>query len=85
MMKSINEAYFIIRHAPLRYARPKPTNVDRKAAGSRPQGSAEPSLVDLPSPNLASIEFWTRFVFGALWGLILSFGMLVRFGGYSTT
>jgi DnaJ domain len=77
--KKINEAYSRIRHAPLRYyvensAQPPST---RAPDLGTPVTSNEPSDDDLP--RLDRIEFWVRFVCGAVLGVFVSINLAWQF------
>jgi DnaJ domain len=78
MMQRINEAYEEIKDAPLRYFVPRPA--DRTAHNPQPTPWPRPTN---PSPANTTkpdrIEFWTRFVFGAFVGLLLSSRMWIIF------
>jgi DnaJ domain len=70
MTKMINEAYSTIRKAPLRYysdtsAQPRP---------ERPvyRSPSQPKVRTLEPLNTARIEFWVRFVCGAILGFLVS-------------
>jgi hypothetical protein len=80
MMKLINEAYSTIEHAPLRY------HVETYPAagqGRRPPGrppKSEPATADrITLPVTDRLEFWVRFVCGALLGALMSFSLVLNF------
>ena len=78
MTQLINQAYFEIKHAPLRYY-----------IGAGPlaqEGSGDsscPPTIDLinknrrTAPKTDKLEFWVRFVCGALFGAFVSFRLLM--------
>jgi DnaJ domain len=78
MTKLVNQAYTAIESAPLRYyveAYPRKyvdtRRVEYPPVAVRPSSRSErPRKVDW-------VEFWVRFVFGAVWGFLLSFRLLV--------
>lgn len=84
MTKLINEAYAAIRHAPLRYyVEPHPVAPGTSgqtgwASTYSPRATYEPR--DINSEALRKgdrLEFWVRFVCGALLGALISFRLLL--------
>jgi hypothetical protein len=75
MMKLLNEAYSIIRHAPLRYRvvsyPPAWQERARQWSATKPRWS-DPDAVLMND----SLEFWIRFVLGAFFGGIISLRVL---------
>ncbi len=90
MMKTINEAYSCVLHAPLRYGMETRATSSRQANPVSPRGNAPPpraqqgwSYTEEKYPARSSMfaryEFWTRFVFGALLGVAVSLFLNARF------
>jgi hypothetical protein len=76
MMALINDAYNRIQHAPLRYfagSSPLRTPQDSGPTAHRTRGPRE----EIPPINTDRIEFWVRFVFGAVVGALLSLRLLL--------
>jgi len=71
MTRLINEAYSAIGHAPLRYQSrvSSEANYQREKSASRATNTATD---ETRGPRLDKIEFWTRFVCGALLGLFVA-------------
>jgi hypothetical protein len=73
MAKLINEAYSLIQYAPLRYRSERSSSPSTTAKQhTSPPASAEVEDSDEDYPRLDRIEFWVRFVCGALLGLLAS-------------
>ena len=79
----INEAYAAIERAPLRYFVEAPSQTSRQPQKQAPVQSPETNdeSTNLRIPNTARIEFWVRFVCGALFGIFLSLDL--AFSGFS--
>jgi len=86
MMKVINESYDLISTAPLRY-------YDESYADKREpyvEGVRIPRPQDLSRqkdspPRFDRMEFWVRFICGALFGMLMAFGSLLRMTIYHFT
>lgn len=73
MSRVINEAYATVSHAPLRYESNFVAYANRKKEHARrvsPDATA--TATDKPLPRLDRIEFWARFVCGAVLGLFVA-------------
>jgi curved DNA-binding protein CbpA len=80
MTRLINEAYSTIEHAPLRYhieANP----LVQKSAGRATRTSADESNGKSAEafPKTDRLEFWVRFVCGAVFGAFVSFRLVLDF------
>lgn len=80
MMKLINEAYSKIDAAPLRYyieaiplAQRKATQITRPSTLESDGKNAE------TFPNTDRIEFWVRFICGAVFGVFVSLNLVLNF------
>ena len=82
MTRLINEAYSAISNAPLRY-QPPPVGVDyrRNATQDSKPGSNANETSEKPLPRLDRIEFWVRFVCGALFGAFVTLDVFI--GGFT--
>ena len=80
MTKLINEAYSTIRQAPLRYysATTSQTRMPRRHTSVR---TTQPNARALEPVNTDRIEFWVRFVCGAVFGFFIS--LMVALDGLS--
>lgn len=78
-MALINDAYEQIQHAPLRYfVDANPEQTMRTQEDSRSTAYRTPSAQEETPPiNTDRIEFWVRFVFGAVVGALLSLRLLL--------
>jgi hypothetical protein len=72
MMELINEAYNAIQRAPLRYF-PQPT-----AQASRPENRIAVLAEREPRIAMDRLEFWVRFVCGAILGIFISAGFALK-------
>lgn len=72
MMEFINEAYSTIQRAPLRYA-PQATEQASRTVNDIPLVSEREPLVAMDR-----LEFWVRFVCGAILGIFVSAGFALR-------
>jgi len=73
MTRLINEAYSAISYAPLRYRSGFSTATSHSAESQ--QGSSTmrtETASDSPLPRLDKLEFWVRFICGALFGLFVA-------------
>lgn len=78
MTQLINQAYSEIKHAPLRYyVGASPLAQEGKTEGTRPSANEPISRNCRPVPEIARLEFRVRFVCGALFGLIVSFRLMM--------
>jgi curved DNA-binding protein CbpA len=78
----INEAYAAIERAPLRYFVEAPSETSPRPQKQAPAQSPDSKneSTDLRIPNMARIEFWVRFVCGALFGIFVSLDL--TFSGF---
>ncbi len=78
MMKSINEAYATIQHAPLRYASANSVAAQQQTTQSATVGY--PRIHIEPDSSLPAdrLEFWVRFVCGAFLGVFASFALMIK-------
>lgn len=84
MSKLINEAYSKIERAPLRYhieASPPARRTTAQAMRTSPTESTRQT--DEKFPNTSRLEFWVRFVCGALFGAIVGLDLLLNFTEFS--
>jgi curved DNA-binding protein CbpA len=80
MSKLINEASSKIERAPLRYHVEASPSTRRATAQAMYTSTAEStSQTDEKFPNTSRVEFWVRFVCGALFGAIVSLDLLLKF------
>lgn len=77
MTKLINRAYAEIEHAPLRYYSGDIPRVQQRAGGTDSVSGCTPDAVRHAVPNTDRLEFWVRFVCGSLFGLFVSFRLLL--------
>jgi hypothetical protein len=79
MMALINDAYDKIQRAPLRYfAHANPQRTAPIQGDSRPTAyRTRPAPDEIPPINTDRIEFWVRFMFGAVVGALLSIRLLL--------
>jgi hypothetical protein len=78
MMKLINEAYAAAAHAPLRYhieSYPRAWDKRKQTTATQDGETSKPQRDTLPITN--RLEFWTRFVIGALVGAFISLRLAV--------
>jgi len=73
MTKLINEAYSTIRQAPLRYYSGNPSQT--RTAQHNYRSRTQPDARTLQPLNTDRIEFWVRFVCGAVLGFLVSLFM----------
>jgi curved DNA-binding protein CbpA len=84
MSKLINEAYSNIERAPLRYhIEASPPARRTTAQVMRTSTDESTSQTDEKFPNTSRLEFWVRFVCGALFGAIVSLDLLLNFSEFS--
>jgi len=84
MTKLINEAYSKIGHAPLRYHIEASPLAQRTATQAMRTSNDESTSQTVEKfPNTDRIEFWVRFVCGALFGAIVGLDFFVSFFGSS--
>jgi hypothetical protein len=84
MSKLINEAYSKIERAPLRYhIGATPPALRTTAQVMRTSTAESTSQTDEKFPNTSRLEFWVRFVCGALFGAIVSLDLLLNFMEFS--
>jgi curved DNA-binding protein CbpA len=80
MSSFINSAYSIVQSAPLRYY--TETNLFPDGKGRRDTQSSTNESTSTPTetlPKTDRIEFWVRFVCGALFGILVSFRLVLEF------
>jgi curved DNA-binding protein CbpA len=78
MTRLMNAAYSTISHAPLRYQRGfSPAASYRRERQSSNSTIRTEGTLERPLPRLDRIEFWTRFVCGALLGLFFAADLAV--------
>ncbi len=77
MVRTINPAYSQIENAPLRHYPEHPESLNTPAPSALNPGAPVPSGPERePYPNAERVDFWIRFVFGALLGGFLSLQLL---------
>jgi DnaJ domain len=87
MMKLVNEAYARIQHAPLRYhieSYPKVKSTRARVQANYRSAQVQfswPRREDLPITD--RMEYWVRFVCGALLGLLISTWAMVIFSNHA--
>jgi hypothetical protein len=80
MSQFINEAYSVIKGAPLRYYVESFPPAKSKGQRTSPPSSKAPANIDVEElPNVDRIEFWVRFVLGAVLGAFLSWDLVLNF------
>jgi curved DNA-binding protein CbpA len=78
-MKEINNAYALVRHAPLRYhISSYPQAEERRKQSTTVQDSAASETKDTMPINDRG-EFWLRFIFGAFTGAFFGLSWLLSF------
>ena len=74
----INEAYSAIAHAPLRYhTEPPPQEGAASKQGGEASAAGSSGKAIEEFPNAERLEFWVRFVCGALFGVFLSLDLAI--------
>jgi DnaJ domain len=80
MTKMINEAYMAIHNAPLRYyIEPNPLAQASSGQAKRPSTNESTGISIETLPKTDRLEFWVRFVCGALFGILVSFRLALDF------
>jgi len=80
MTKVINEAYTAIAFAPLRYyVETNPLADERTRQAARPSTNDSTGIRSETLPKTDRLEFWVRFVCGALFGTLVSVRLLLEF------
>lgn len=80
MMKLINDAYLAIKHAPLRYhSGTHPMAGRGRRPPTRLSETESTNPVRAAFPVTDRLEFWIRFVCGALLGALMSFSLVLNF------
>jgi hypothetical protein len=84
MTQLISQAYSEIKHAPLRYY----IGADRLAQEGNGESACRPSEEPIHKhnrtvPRTDRLEFWVRFVCGALFGSLVGFRLVLSFFEYS--
>ena len=78
--KLINEAYAAIENAPLRYYTEANQFADRRSMQpARPTTNESASINAETLPKTDRLEFWVRFVCGALFGILVSVRLALDF------
>jgi hypothetical protein len=72
MSRTINDAYAVAGHAPLRYARVSPNRTNRPSVPYVERQTEPGNSSERPLPRLDRVEFWARFVCGAVLGLFIA-------------
>jgi curved DNA-binding protein CbpA len=89
MARRINEAYALIEHAPLRYARF--TRANSESPQTKQAGNTEWQEYMVAqalrrdrnaAPHMDRVEFWVRFVCGAILGCFIAFLLSIDLLGY---
>ena len=72
MTRLLNEAYSVVSHAPLRYQRSDRSTPYRGTEWRPPVATTSPERSSVrPLPRMDRIEFWIRFVCGAMVGIVM--------------
>jgi hypothetical protein len=80
MAELINEAYTAIESAPLRYyAETDPIADGRSRQAIRPSTNESTGIRSETLPKTDRLEFWVRFVCGALFGALVSLRLVLEF------
>lgn len=86
MTQAANDAYAAIQDAPLRYYAGNSAGRATGATASVPAGVPRPTGARTQEPpKVDRLEFWVRFVCGAIAGVLLGFRALMYSGFYSLT
>jgi len=80
MMGRINEAYSTIQRAPLRYGPRRPSSATPQPTDQASRKVNDISVVPDAEHFIAmdKLEFWVRFVCGAMLGILFSVGIALR-------